>query len=92
VVEVKRRLEREFFESEEKMKVDVSTVRIDRVQIGSNKDRQMKKSMISTPALLTEDFSIFLSHFLFVLFFTENFIQFFPHTLVRMYNMAEFLR
>ena len=57
MVEVKRRLEREFFESEEKMKVGVSSVRIDRVQIGSNKDRQMKKSMISTPALLTEDFS-----------------------------------
>jgi len=68
VVEVKRRLEREFFESEEKMKVGVSSVRIDRVQIGSNKDRQMKKSMISTPALLTEDFSIFLSHFFFVFF------------------------
>jgi hypothetical protein len=31
VVEVKRLLEREFFESEEKMKVDVSSVRIDRV-------------------------------------------------------------
>jgi len=42
VVEVKRRLERQFFESEEKMKVGVSSVRIDRVQIGSNKDRQMK--------------------------------------------------
>jgi hypothetical protein len=90
VVEVKRRLEREFFESEEKMKVGVSSVRIDRVQIGSNKDRQMKKSMISTPALLTEDFSIFLSHFLFVLFFTESFIQFVPHTQVRMYNTAAF--
>jgi len=87
---VKRRLEREFFESEEKMKVGVSSVRIDRVQIGSNKDRQMKKSMISTPALLTEDFSIFLPQFLFVFFFTESFIQFVPHTLVRMYNMGAF--
>lgn len=67
-----------------------SSVRVDRVRIGSNKDRQVKKSMISTPALLTEGFSIFLSHFLLVLFFTENFIQFVPHTLVRLYNMAAF--
>ena len=94
-VEVKRRSEREFFGGggrggDEGIKVGGSAVRMKRVERGSNKDRHMKKSMISTPALLTEDFSIFLSRFLFVFFFTESFIQFFPYTPVRLYNTAAF--
>jgi hypothetical protein len=64
VVEVKRRLEREFFVRDDEMNVGGTSVRTERLRIRSNKDRHMKKSMISTPALLTEDFSIFLSHFL----------------------------
>lgn len=69
-VEEKRRSEREFFGwggGDEGIKVGGSAVRIKRVERGSNKDRHMKKSMISTPALLTEDFSIFLSPFSFCL-------------------------
>jgi hypothetical protein len=58
---------------ENKAKVAGTSVRMKRVHIGNNKDRQMKKSMISTLALLTGN--SFTESFFLVFFSSSSFLK-----------------
>lgn len=58
MVEAKRTIkrEREFCLREENIRVGTISTRIKRVEKGSKRDRQRRKSMISTSSLLRGDF------------------------------------